>query len=263
MLPLMTLLVACDPSVTPAGDALSPPPNFPFAVSDIVPGADVTFSAESDPFATVFIGLSVSGTGVGPCAPTGCADLGNNVINLGAMFADANGDASAFATAPLSARPGSSLWFQAVDLGGGVFDKSPVVQKTVRACFDDGFGDNASLADAADLFGVGLFTDLTVCGDNQRGGDVDSGGDYYETFFFGGQTLNFRIDFAHSEGDLDLELIDELGNVVARSETTADFEEASFTLTGTQRIYAHVYRYGAGSDPVSSTYDLDFSTSFP
>jgi hypothetical protein len=57
----------------------------------------------------------------------------------------------------------------------------------------------------------------------------------------GGQRLVATIDFAHADGDLDLALVDEVGNELARSESTEDTERVEWVAPLDMTVQLRVY----------------------
>jgi len=90
--------------------------------------------------------------------------------------------------------------------------------------------------------------DMLVCGQ-----PIDD--DWYKVALEPGETLTARIDFLHSEGNIDLFLFDDTGSMqtVDRSQTTADFEEVTFTTARAQEMFIKINTY---SGVPSNTYTL-------
>ena len=54
-------------------------------------------------------------------------------------------------------------------------------------------------------------------------------------------SLVITCDFIHDEGDINLELLDQNGTVLASSEETSDHEEIIYIATTLGTYYIHVY----------------------
>ncbi len=98
-------------------------------------------------------------------------------------------------------------------------------------CVDDSFEDNDSQSEAASI-DQGA-SDLMVCS-----GDDD----FYRVTVGSGQSLEVRIDFEHSEGDLDLEVLDNEGTSLASSASISNSETATLTGPGTFVVRVHGYQ---------------------
>lgn len=61
--------------------------------------------------------------------------------------------------------------------------------------------------------------------------------------------LDVAVSFAHSEGDIDLELVDENHNTIAVSASTTDREQLVTSVVAGQSIYIHVYGYLGAVNP--------------
>src|SRR5690606_38071303 len=64
----------------------------------------------------------------------------------------------------------------------------------------------------------------------------------------GAADLSVLVRFPHTEGDLDVEVIDEGGNRVAVSQLTGDVEEIRLPVTGPRDLFVHVYGFGRATN---------------
>ena len=85
----------------------------------------------------------------------------------------------------------------------------------------DYFEPNDSFATASPLID-GAVSALSVCSTGDE--------DYYEFPLFTGETLELSLAFDHGEGDIDLELLDSSGTVVASSFSSTDDEFLSYAV---------------------------------
>ncbi|MEC9440489.1 MAG: pre-peptidase C-terminal domain-containing protein [Myxococcota bacterium] len=110
----------------------------------------------------------------------------------------------------------------------------------------DPLENNDTRADAVSI-AQGTY-DLLICGQ-----PIDD--DWYKVSLEPGETLTARLDFLHSQGNIDLFLFDDTGSTqtVDRSQTTADFEEVTFTTARAQDMFIKVNTY---SGVASNTYTL-------
>jgi hypothetical protein len=143
------------------------------------------WAVNAAPADDVYLGLSVRGPGPGPCAPTAdggtiCAGL-TSLIPLGVVPADNSGNAFTQLTVPPSVAPGTTVWLQALTLGGS--GAATPVAEVVIQCPDsgdptDGDGDGvASCLDVCPCDPTDTCTDPLAAFDTDRDGicdDVDT-----------------------------------------------------------------------------------------
>jgi hypothetical protein len=96
----------------------------------------------------------------------------------------------------------------------------------------------------------GVYDDLRICE-----GDVDS----FSFELVPGDVLTFSVAFAHDDGDLDVNLVDEEGTVLARSITATDNEEIVFREVESVGTYTFQV---LGFLDASAEYDLTVSIDF-
>jgi hypothetical protein len=112
-------------------------------------------------------------------------------------------------------------------------------------CADESSEPNNTKDTATALPGQGLIPDWEIC----HPGDVD----HYKVDLNSGQKLIIEAQFKHSDGDLDMALIDPKGFVIrdSRSETSNEKIEIAVTQSGEYVIAVWGY------DKAVNTYDLD------
>jgi hypothetical protein len=69
-----------------------------------------------------------------------------------------------------------------------------------------------------------------------------------------------NLTFTHADGDIDLELVDASGNVLATSQTTSDNEQIDFSVSTGGTYYLRVFDFHNGS---GNTYTLNWSSMAP
>ena len=111
---------------------------------------------------------------------------------------------------------------------------------TGGSCTDDAFEANDNPSQAHTL-AAGSYPGLQICSGND---------DYYAVSVPSGGSLTVRADFAHSGGDLDLELSLN-GQVVSTSESTADQESVTASGEGTYTV--RVLGYNGAQNSYSLT----------
>ncbi len=118
-------------------------------------------------------------------------------------------------------------------------------------CPDD-FENNDSSSNPTDITS-GTYG-LLVCGQTSNGVDDD----WFRTLLQPGETLNVRLDFIHSSGNIDLFFYTDgsFSLPLARSQTINDFEELSYTAQREQYIY---YRVNTYSTVPANAYDMTVS----
>lgn len=102
---------------------------------------------------------------------------------------------------------------------------------------DDNFEENDSRSEAHAI-SVGTYSDLR-CDDD----------DWFSYTATAGQALRLRIEFAHSDGDLDLYLVDAQGNEITKSWSASDNEEISHTPSASGVLYFRIEGYQGAQAP--------------
>jgi hypothetical protein len=95
-------------------------------------------------------------------------------------------------------------------------------------CVDDAMEDNDGSLQAVLWSAPGLYEDLVAC---------SSDWDWFEYDLDANETATFDVLFAHADGDIDVELQDELGNVLTSSASATDDEQVSWTAVGDQKLF--------------------------
>jgi hypothetical protein len=115
---------------------------------------------------------------------------------------------------------------------------------------DDEYEDNDDCSSAYYMASAGTHQDLTVKSTDE---------DWYRFNVPAGYTVTCDLDFAHSNGDIDLELysLSCSGDLVDESTSNTNDESASWANTDslTRRVYIHVFLYSG----TENTYDISVS----
>jgi hypothetical protein len=120
-------------------------------------------------------------------------------------------------------------------------------------CDEDMFEDNDTRENATPL-AAGVYGDLTSCGDFSA---VDE--DYYAVDLLAGDVLDVDVMFTHADGDIDIDLRDESGAVLASSGGSADGESLAWVALadGTYTVHVGLYQDGiAGPMAEGAPYDM-------
>ncbi len=102
-------------------------------------------------------------------------------------------------------------------------------------------------AAAASSVGIGNHANLHACTDD----------DFYAFSFSQGDDVSVAVSFSDAEGDIDIELLNPSGTVVASGTTNTDDENISYTVAtaGTHRL--RVFLYGDAGSVVGNPYTLN------
>ena len=114
----------------------------------------------------------------------------------------------------------------------------------------DFFEPNDSFPGAAN---IGTLTDATYSGLNIHTANND---DYYRFTSGANGTLNLTLSFLHSQGDIDVSLLDAAGSVITSSTSTTNTEFISWPLVRGTTYGIRVYGYQGATNP-SYTMTLD------
>lgn len=141
----------------------------------------------------------------------------------------------------------SQPWTSVNGLGGLVC--LPEGSSCQGTCTDDAYEDNDFMTDPGiqDL-PAGTYPGLMMCGDGASWSDED----FYRLALSNPEEVTVSLLFSHSDGDIDLDLIDDTGALIGSSDSVTDNESVTLCLqAGT--YYAIAYSY----DPqVNASYDL-------
>ncbi|MFC1600719.1 pre-peptidase C-terminal domain-containing protein [Candidatus Sumerlaeota bacterium] len=125
---------------------------------------------------------------------------------------------------------------------------------TIAEPGDDGYGDNDTLEDAYDLSG-----DEDTPLSEINGPAILAGDDWWEIRIEeGSEIVTIDCTFTHANGNIDIDLVDAQGIVLATSVSATDNEHIEFEVPAAGVYYIHVY--GSNED---NTYDLQWSTQKP
>ena len=117
---------------------------------------------------------------------------------------------------------------------------------TSETCPDDGFEEN-DVRDAASTISDGRIDGLVSCA-----GDDD----FFSVTLSAGAELTVAASFAHADGDVDLQLQDAEGRVLAASTSTTDNEEISLTVADSGVYFVRVLLFRDAGGP-GANYSLD------
>jgi len=121
-------------------------------------------------------------------------------------------------------------------------------------CTDDGsedFDDQSNPESAS----AGLLEDRTVC---------DGDEDWFQISVPAGQVLTVNLTFSDEEGDIDLEILDSVGNNVVGSTTATDDESATTPVAeAATSYYVRVWLWGDGGLFGGNDYDVEFVVEIP
>ena len=149
-----------------------------------------------------------------------------------------------------SADAGGQAFLRVYGFGGAVngYDLAVAIEGCVEpVCVDDGFeidGGNGTLDSAASIE-PGAFDALTIC----RPGGEDADEDWFAIAVCAGGVFTADIDFAHADGDIDLEVYADAAEPLARSTSADDDEAIRVELADATTLYVRVYGFsGAQND---------------
>ena len=117
------------------------------------------------------------------------------------------------------------------------------------SCPEDGYEDDDSALDATALTAPAAVTGLVACP-----GDPD----WFEVSLGAGELAMFSVGFAHAEGDIDIQLLDMLGNTLDSSSTAADNESVLYTALSPQTVRLVVDLVSDAGALAGNAYDLGF-----
>ena len=120
------------------------------------------------------------------------------------------------------------------------------------SCIADGFEPNDSQGGAATL-SQGSTPGLTACGDE----------DWYQLLLGASQQLTIDLDFLHSEGNIDANLVDAGGSVLASSDSLTDGESLVYTSASSATVFLQVELTTDLGVAPGNSYDLDVSVGVP
>ena len=238
-------------------------------IADVAPPPPYELTLELDNLAVDdFVKMSVTGaapgenviflrgTGEGETCPPGfdplCVDLsGADLAFRGSsQIADADGEATMYFGLP--ANPdlvGQRVYMQAIVYTPEVKYSNVVVSEVSAGlpCTDDLFEPNDSF-EASRTIPSGSWENLSLCGDLE---------DWYLLDANEGDILNFGLAFLDDEGDIDLQVYDGSGYLVAGSYSVGDSEEVEVIAAADAPVYVRVYMYrDEGIEQQGNVYDM-------
>jgi hypothetical protein len=120
-------------------------------------------------------------------------------------------------------------------------------------CVSDSFEPNNTDATAT-AAPIGASTGLNVC-------EMDD--DYYSLSLGAGSMIDVDITFLDTEGDVDLQLLDLSGAVLAYGTSVSDDETISYTATNAIDVLVRVYLYGDAGPMFGNNYDMNIALAMP
>jgi hypothetical protein len=120
-------------------------------------------------------------------------------------------------------------------------------------CTPDAFEPNNNQTTAAGI-SSGSEEDLVIC-------EFDD--DFYQLGLVVGDDLTVDLSFIHTEGDIDLRLLNANGYSLAHSLSWDDNESASFAADASGVYYICVYLYVDNGKLPGNTYDMTVSVATP
>jgi cysteine-rich repeat protein len=140
-----------------------------------------------------------------------------------------------------------SLWRDAGATSGNGYDIDiDIDEVSAPSCPTDRLENNDSMDDAEPL-PPELYTRLTVCEDDE---------DWYRLPLTEGDTITVSVTFPHSEGDIDLRLINPDGIALRTSASSTDDEQVEYTVDATGTYYIRVYLYADDGSEIGNEYDI-------
>lgn len=138
------------------------------------------------------------------------------------------------------------------DIDGGGVDYTLDLQITqITPCLPDSFEPNDTLFASATIT-PGSYADLSACEEGAPGYD------YYAVDLLAGQQLVGQITFDNDEGDIDLDLLGPVGNMLLSSSTINDVETVTYTAAVDETVYLRVDLFRDNGDFMpGNTYDLE------
>jgi hypothetical protein len=234
----------------------SPPPPYDLtldvnnlAIDDFV---QMTVSGANPGDNVIFL----RGTGLGETCPPGfaplCVDLANpSLAYIGSTdTADADGIAERYFLLP--ANPdlvGRRVYMQAVVMSPEIM-LSNVVESEVSAgldCDDDLFEPNDAVEEAIAIPG-GNWENLSMCSDLE---------DWYAIDVLEGDIIDWDIAFLDAEGDIDINLYNSAGDLLAASVSVGDSESIDYLVEADDTLFFRVYMFrDEGIEQQGNIYDM-------
>ncbi|MCB9530706.1 MAG: pre-peptidase C-terminal domain-containing protein [Myxococcales bacterium] len=116
----------------------------------------------------------------------------------------------------------------------------------VPACPTDRLENNDDLGGAEPL-PPELYNNLNVCADDE---------DWYRFPAGAGDTIALTLSFSHAEGDIDLQLVDATGAVLAGAASSTDDETLTYVAPAAATYYARVFVYADTGATLGNSYNL-------
>jgi len=111
--------------------------------------------------------------------------------------------------------------------------------------YDDQFEENDRQTDAVPLYEYTYYKDLYVSSNDE---------DWY-ALMISADGLTITCDFNHLDGDINIDLVDKNGNILASSSGESDHEEIYYIVDNLETYYIHVYMKSGDSNQYTIWWD--------
>ena len=119
---------------------------------------------------------------------------------------------------------------------------SPNIEYTTDCLADDKFEENDYLYNATPLTEYTYYKDLYI----------STNDDDWFSMTLSADSLSIKCDFSHTDGDINIDLVDKDGNILAKSQSITDYERINYIVDDLETYYIHVYQ----SSGTNNTYTL-------
>ena len=110
---------------------------------------------------------------------------------------------------------------------------------------DDKFEENDQQSEAAPLIEYTYYNDLFVSAHDD---------DWY-SMTLSADSLSIACDFIHSNGDINMDLVDKSGTILASSKSLTDNERIHFIVNHLDTYYIHIYMSSGNSNTYTFWWD--------
>jgi len=118
---------------------------------------------------------------------------------------------------------------------------------------DDQFEENDRRSDAVPLYEYTYYKDLYV----------SSKDDDWYAMIISADGLTITCDFNHADGDINIDLVDKNGNILASSSNESDHEEIFYIAENLETYYIHVYLKSGDSNTYTIWWDDVWQSDLP
>ncbi|KAA3617502.1 MAG: leucine-rich repeat domain-containing protein [Calditrichaeota bacterium] len=139
------------------------------------------------------------------------------------------------------------VWVLPFPPAGVNLDKygSPNIKFTTDCLQDDQFEENDELSNAAPLTEFTYYHDLFISINDD---------DWY-SMTISADSLSIKCDFIHTDGDINIDLVDKNGNVLATSQGSTDNERINHIVSSLETYYIHVYQVSGTNNTYTIWWD--------